>query len=236
VSVNDRPSAAAGTGANNDGTSTGSTGHEATNTDAADLASAGHEKTDRSGYTDLASVPVPNAQVLVTVPVFSLLGLTDEPANLDGYGPIPASMARKLVTDGASSFYRVLVDPRDGAPLEIGRTSYRLTKAMKKALQLQGRQMHLPRLQQPLPRQRHRPPHRLAPRRNHRNQQPGTALPQTPPPQTQQPLGTHPSNQQRTTRLDLTHRPTLQTRTTRPGTTTMATRATAHGRNQVPGR
>jgi hypothetical protein len=30
----------------------------------------------------------------------------------------------------------VLVDPRDGAPLEIGRTSYRLTKAMKKALQL----------------------------------------------------------------------------------------------------
>ncbi|MDQ0674630.1 hypothetical protein QFZ36_002191 [Pseudarthrobacter siccitolerans] len=103
---------------------------------AADLASAGHEETGRSGYTDLASVPVPNAQVLVTVPVFALLGLTDEPATLDGYGPIPASMARKLVTEGASSFYRVLVDPRDGAPLEIGRTSYRLTKALKKALQL----------------------------------------------------------------------------------------------------
>jgi hypothetical protein len=76
------------------------------------------------------------AQVLVTVPVFSLLGLTDEPAMLDGYGPIPPSMARKLVEGGASSFYRVLVDPRDGAPLEIGRTSYRLSKAMKKALQL----------------------------------------------------------------------------------------------------
>ncbi|MCQ6269356.1 13E12 repeat family protein, partial [Pseudarthrobacter sp. R1] len=30
------------------------------------------------------------AQVLVTVPVFSLLGLTDEPAMLDGSGPIPA--------------------------------------------------------------------------------------------------------------------------------------------------
>ncbi|MGX1159182.1 uncharacterized protein DUF222 [Arthrobacter sp. SLBN-100] len=98
---------------------------------------AGHEETaDRSAYTDIASVPVPNAQVLVTVPVFALLGLTDEPAVLDGHGPIPASMARKLVADGASSFYRVLVDPRDGAPLEIGRTNYRLTKAMKKALQL----------------------------------------------------------------------------------------------------
>ncbi|MCU1568335.1 MAG: endonuclease, partial [Pseudarthrobacter sp.] len=76
------------------------------------------------------------AQVLVTVPVCSLLGITDEPANLDGYGPIPPSMARRLVAGGATSFYRVLVDPRDGTPLEIGRTSYRLTKAMKRALQL----------------------------------------------------------------------------------------------------
>ena len=84
----------------------------------------------------LGDVPVPRADVLVTVPVLALFGITDEPANLDGYGPIPASMARTLVANGATSFYRVLVDPRDGAPLEIGRTSYRLTKAMKKALQL----------------------------------------------------------------------------------------------------
>jgi hypothetical protein len=76
------------------------------------------------------------AQVLVTVPVFSLLGVTDEPAMLDGYGPIPASMARDLVADGAESFHRVLVDPRDGAPLEIGRTSYRLTKAMRAWLRM----------------------------------------------------------------------------------------------------
>ncbi|MET3950306.1 DUF222 domain-containing protein [Arthrobacter sp. UYEF36] len=81
-------------------------------------------------------VPVPRAQVLVTVPVLSLLGATDEPAVLGGYGPIPPSMARRLVADGAGSFYRVLTDPRDGAPLEIGRTSYRLTKAMRHWLRL----------------------------------------------------------------------------------------------------
>jgi hypothetical protein len=81
-------------------------------------------------------VPPPRAQVLVTVPVFSLLGATDEPAMLDGYGPIPASVARGLVANGADSFYRVLVDPRDGAPLEIGRTSYRLTKAMRTWLRM----------------------------------------------------------------------------------------------------
>ena len=55
---------------------------------------------------------------------------------LDGYGPIPPSMARKLVADGAESFHRVLIDPRDGAPLEIGRSSYRVTKAQRQWLRL----------------------------------------------------------------------------------------------------
>ncbi|TDT78265.1 uncharacterized protein DUF222 [Arthrobacter sp. AG258] len=91
-----------------------------------------------SGAVDGADLPRSpiRAQVLVTVPVFSLLGLTDEAAVLDGYGPIPPSMARRLVAEGAGSFYRVLVDPRDGAPLEIGRTSYRVGKAMRNWLRL----------------------------------------------------------------------------------------------------
>ena len=80
--------------------------------------------------------PSPTAQVLVTVPVLSLLGTGAEPAVLDGYGPIPASMARRLVGDGAESFLRVLTDPRSGAPLEIGRTSYRVPKAMRQWLRL----------------------------------------------------------------------------------------------------
>ena len=81
-------------------------------------------------------MPVPRAQVLVTVPVMSLLGLTDEPAMLDGYGPIPPSMARRLIADGADSFHRVLIDPRDGAPLEIGRTSYRIPRSLRQWLRL----------------------------------------------------------------------------------------------------
>ncbi|WP_235835434.1 MULTISPECIES: HNH endonuclease signature motif containing protein [Arthrobacter] len=89
-----------------------------------------------SGGMPFGAVPVPQAQVLVTVPVLSLLGVTEEAAMLDGYGPIPPSMARELVAGGAGSFYRVLTDPRDGAPLEIGRTSYRLTKAMRQWLRL----------------------------------------------------------------------------------------------------
>ncbi|MDJ0459226.1 DUF222 domain-containing protein [Arthrobacter sp. NQ7] len=84
------------------------------------------------------------AHVLVTVPVFSLLGLADEPAMLDGYGPVPPSMARELIANGAGSFHRVLVDPRDGAPLEIGRTSYRLTKAMRAWLRMRDAKCPFP--------------------------------------------------------------------------------------------
>lgn len=80
--------------------------------------------------------PSPRAQVLVTVPVLSLMGAGKEPAMLDGFGPIPGSVARRLVAEGAGSFLRVLIDPRDGAPLEIGRTSYRVPKAMRQWLRL----------------------------------------------------------------------------------------------------
>nr|WP_050767146.1 HNH endonuclease signature motif containing protein [Pseudarthrobacter chlorophenolicus] len=98
----------------------------------------GHEPgTGSDPYAvDLSKIPAPKADVLVTIPLFALLGSTDEPADLDGYGPVPAAMARKIVADGATSFYRVLVDPRDGAPLEIGRTSYRLSEAMKRWIRM----------------------------------------------------------------------------------------------------
>jgi len=92
--------------------------------------------TTSTAVTDISKVPTPRADVLVMVPVLSLLGATDEPAVLDGLGPIPASMARKLVADGAGSFYRVLVDPRDGAPLEIGRKNYRLTETIKRWIRM----------------------------------------------------------------------------------------------------
>ena len=93
---------------------------------------------------DSGRVPSPAAQVLVTVPVFALMGLTDEPADLDGYGPIPASMARKLVADGASSFRRVLIDPRDGAPLETGRASYRIPASMRQWLRMRDGKCSFP--------------------------------------------------------------------------------------------
>ncbi|MFS0716769.1 DUF222 domain-containing protein [Arthrobacter sp. 1P04PC] len=106
------------------------------------VAGPGLEGTASTSTIDRA--PVPRAQVLVTVPVLSLLGQTEEPAMLDGFGPIPPSIARRLVADGADSFYRVLVDPLDGAPLEIGRTSYRIPKAMRQWLRLRDAKCSFP--------------------------------------------------------------------------------------------
>jgi len=64
------------------------------------------------------------AHITVTVPVLSLLGVTDEPAELEGYGPIDADTARRLAAH-APSLERVLVHPETGAYLSYGRNRYR---------------------------------------------------------------------------------------------------------------
>ncbi|MWB98691.1 HNH endonuclease [Agromyces seonyuensis] len=64
-------------------------------------------------------------RVLVTVPVLTLLGLGDEPADLDGYGPIDAETARRLAAH-APSFTRILTHPETGAFLSYDRTTYRV--------------------------------------------------------------------------------------------------------------
>lgn len=63
--------------------------------------------------------------VHVTVPVLSLLGSGDEPAILDGYGPISIETARELSAH-APSFRRLLTHPETGAVLSYGSTTYRV--------------------------------------------------------------------------------------------------------------
>ena len=63
------------------------------------------------------------AKVLVTVPVLTLLGASDRPADLEGYGPIDPETARRLTAD-APSFTRVLTDPVTSAILDFDRTKY----------------------------------------------------------------------------------------------------------------
>ncbi|THJ67745.1 DUF222 domain-containing protein [Arthrobacter echini] len=79
-----------------------------------------------------------SAKIIVTVPVFSLMGLTDEPAELEGYGPIPADAARKLAAD-ATSWLRLLTHPYTGAVLGLDRTRYRPSEDLRTWVQVRER-------------------------------------------------------------------------------------------------
>jgi hypothetical protein len=59
----------------------------------------------------------PSRQVDVVVPVTVALGLSDEPAELCGYGPIDADLARSLIADAA--LRKVCVDSRTGEVLAV---------------------------------------------------------------------------------------------------------------------
>jgi hypothetical protein len=56
------------------------------------------------------------------------LRLADNPAHLDGYGPIPPELARQLAAD--ADWRRLLIDPISGHLLDYGRTTYRPPKAL----------------------------------------------------------------------------------------------------------
>jgi hypothetical protein len=74
----------------------------------------------------------------VTVPVLTLLGRSDEPGSLDGYGPIDAQTARELAGH-APSFTRLLVHPVSSAILDVDRTTYRVPADLKKWLAIRDR-------------------------------------------------------------------------------------------------
>ena len=71
--------------------------------------------------------------VHVTVPALTLAGASDEPAILEGHGPIDPESARRLV--GASSgFYRLLTHPETGATLSFGRDKYAVPPELRRHL------------------------------------------------------------------------------------------------------
>ncbi|WP_051580945.1 HNH endonuclease signature motif containing protein [Pseudonocardia acaciae] len=64
-----------------------------------------------------------SAQILVTVSLTTLLGLDQLPAELAGYGPIPADVARELAAEG--TWRRLITDPVTGSLLDFGTARYR---------------------------------------------------------------------------------------------------------------
>ncbi|MCP2251397.1 protein of unknown function (DUF222) [Prauserella aidingensis] len=65
------------------------------------------------------------ATVYLHVPVDAALTISDQGCELDGYGPIPAAVAREIMTNSRSVWRAVLCDPGTGEPVDRGRTRRR---------------------------------------------------------------------------------------------------------------
>ncbi|WP_448005425.1 DUF222 domain-containing protein [Agromyces bauzanensis] len=82
-----------------------------------------------------AAVATARPTVHVTVPALTLIGVSAEPGQLDGYGPIDDDTARRICAR-AQSFIRLLTDPVSGTVLDVDRTSYRPPADLKRWLQV----------------------------------------------------------------------------------------------------
>jgi hypothetical protein len=78
----------------------------------------------------------PGAQVRITIAASTLAGLDDQPADLDGHGPIDAATARAIAADG--EWQRILTDDT-GVTLEVGRTHYRPSAALTEHIRVRDK-------------------------------------------------------------------------------------------------
>lgn len=83
------------------------------------------------------------AKVMVTVPVLTLLGRTEEPGALEGYGPIDPDTARRLAGT-AKSFTRILTHPETGCALSIGSKHYKVPKDLRLWLRIRDETCRFP--------------------------------------------------------------------------------------------
>ncbi|WP_217613936.1 HNH endonuclease signature motif containing protein [Cellulomonas sp. GbtcB1] len=79
----------------------------------------------------------PGAEVRITIPASTLLGLDDQPAHLDGHGPIDAVQARALAIGGV--WQRVVTDPLTDRVLDVGRERYRPPAALADLIRTRDR-------------------------------------------------------------------------------------------------
>jgi hypothetical protein len=102
----------------------------------------------RTGVLDgLAPMPLASlhrrpAQILVTAPASVLMGASQAPADLAGYGPITAGMARDLAAD--ADWRRVLTDPDTGTVLDVGRTTHQPPASLVRHLTVRDQHCRFP--------------------------------------------------------------------------------------------
>lgn len=80
--------------------------------------------------------------VNLTIDLPTLLGLSENPGQLSGYGAIPAAVARELAADG--KWRKFITDPTTGNLLDFGRESYLPPQALRDFLLARDRTCRFP--------------------------------------------------------------------------------------------
>jgi len=83
----------------------------------------------------------PAIQAVVTIDLTTLLGLTERPGELSGYGPITAETARQLSKD--ATLRRLITDPMTGTMIDLG-TGYRPSAALRRIIDARDRTCRFP--------------------------------------------------------------------------------------------
>ena len=79
----------------------------------------------------------PTVESVVTIDLTTLLGLTQRPGELSGYGPITAEYARELSKD--AWLRRLVPDPLTGRMLDLGHTRYRPSAGLRRLIEARDR-------------------------------------------------------------------------------------------------
>jgi uncharacterized protein DUF222 len=149
--------------------------------------------------------------IQVTVALETLLGLDELPGELDGFGPIPAAMARALAFDPTGTWRRVLTDP-DGRMIDYSQEAYEPAQVLQDHLIARDSMCRFPGCARRAA-LRPRPPDPLA-GRDDVGPQHGSPLRTPPPVETQHRLAGH-RRPPRHLEVDQPHRPPLREPATR---------------------
>ena len=85
--------------------------------------------------------------IQLTMDLAKMLGLQNNPAHLNGYGPIPASIARELAMD--AKWQKFITDPLTGVLLDYGRQFYVPPQALQDFIIARDRHCRFPGCAQP---------------------------------------------------------------------------------------
>lgn len=96
------------------------------------------------GNTPGVQVPEAAATVYLHLPIDTALSIAEHGCQLDGYGPIPAAIAREIMTNTHSTWRTVLCDPATGRPTDLGRTRRRPNTAIRDLVRARDRECLIP--------------------------------------------------------------------------------------------